>query len=66
MTQALGNHDKVKMVLSGAILAVAMYCYFDFVLGVGDMYPDMIWDEIVAGSLGIGFVLIWFRYLGKR
>lgn len=54
------------MVLSGSILVVALYCYFDFILDVGDMYPNMIWDEVVTGLLGVGFVLIWSRFLGRR
>ncbi|MDR7866059.1 MAG: hypothetical protein RIN56_04525 [Sporomusaceae bacterium] len=66
MTQSLGNPDKVKMMLSGSILVVALYCYFDFILDVGDMYPNMIWDEVVTGLLGVGFVLIWRRFLGRR
>ncbi len=66
VTQSLGNPDKVKMVLSGSILVVAIYCYFDFILGVGDMYPDMLWDEVVTGLLGTGLVFIWYRFLGRR
>lgn len=66
MTQTLGNHDRVKMVLSGTILAFALYVYCDFILGMGDMYPDMIWDEVAAGLLGAGLVAIWYRLLGKR
>lgn len=66
MPQTLGNHDRVKMVLSGSILAFALYVYFDFIMGIGDMYPDMIWDEFAAGLLGVGFVVIWYRFLGRR
>lgn len=66
MTQTLRNRDRVKMVFSGTILAFALYVYGDFVMGIGDMYPDMIWDEVVAGLLGAGFVVIWHRFLGKR
>ncbi len=54
------------MVLSGTILAFALYVYCDFILGMGDMYPDMIWDEVAAGLLGAGLVAIWYRFLGKR
>lgn len=54
------------MVLSGSILAFALYVYFDFIMGLGDMYPDMIWDEVAAGLLGVGFVVIWYRFLAKR
>ena len=66
MTQTLGNHDRVKMVLSGSILAFALYVYFDFIVGLGDMYPEMIWDEVAAGLLGVGFVVIWYRFLAKH
>ena len=54
------------MVLSGSILAFALYVYFDFIVGLGDMYPEMIWDEVAAGLLGVGFVVIWYRFLAKH
>jgi hypothetical protein len=66
MTQTFGNHDKVKMALSGFGLVFALYVYFDFVWGMIDIYPDMIWDEVVTGLLGIGAVFVWCRYLGRR
>lgn len=66
MPQTLGNHDRFKMLLSGAILAFALYIYFDFLMELGDIYPDMIWDEVASGLLGVGFVVIWYRFLAKR
>lgn len=54
------------MLLSGAILAFALYIYFDFLMELGDIYPDMIWDEVASGLLGVGFVVIWYRFLAKR
>lgn len=66
MTQILGNHDRIKLVLSGLFLAFALYVYFGFLTDIGDIYPDMIWDEIAAGLLGVGFVVIWYRFLAKR
>lgn len=66
MPHTLGNHDKIKILISGTILAFALYIYFDFLMGIGDLYPDMIWDEVAAGLLGVGFVVIWYRFLAKR
>ncbi len=66
MPQTLGNPDKVKMVLSGFVLVFALYVYGDFVWGMTDLYPDMIWDEVVTGLLGVGVVYIWYRCLGRR
>ncbi len=66
MPQTLGNHDKVKMALSGFGLVFALYVYFDFVWGMVDIYPDMIWDEVVTGLFGAGIVYIWYRCLGRR
>ncbi|MDT8903644.1 hypothetical protein [Anaeroselena agilis] len=66
MTQSLGNPDKFKMMLSGSVVAAAMYCYVDFVLGVGDVYPEMLQDEIMTGLLGLGLALVWYRFRGRR
>ena len=65
MTQLWDRCEKVKMLLSGSVLASLLVVYAEFVREMGEMYPDIILDEIVSGILGIGLVVLLYRFSGK-
>jgi hypothetical protein len=63
--QTLRDLNGIKVMVSVSVLAYLMYLYFDFLSDLGDLYPDMIWDEVVSGLVGLGLVLIWYRATTK-
>lgn len=65
MPQTLRDPIGLKMLVSASILAYLVYLYFDFLNDLGDLYPDMIWDEVVSGLLGLALVLAWYRATTK-
>jgi ABC-type Mn2+/Zn2+ transport system permease subunit len=66
MPQTLRDPSGLKMLLSASILAYLVILYLDFLSDLGDLYPDMIWDEVVSGLLGLGLVLAWYRTIGRK
>ncbi len=65
MPHTLRNPSGIKMLFSASILAYLVYLYFDFLSDLGDLYPDMIWDEVVSCLLGLVLVLAWHRATAK-
>lgn len=65
MPQLWDRYEKAKMLFSGSVLASLLIVYADFVRELGEMYPDIILDEIVSGVLGIGLVVLLYRLNGK-
>jgi ABC-type Mn2+/Zn2+ transport system permease subunit len=65
MTRLWDRYEKAKMALSGMALALLLVVYADFVRELGEMYPDIILDEIVSGFLGIGLVVLLYRLYAR-
>ena len=50
---------KLVTMFSLLILVLIGEEYVSFLLQVGDRYPDMVWDEIQNGLIGLAMFLIW-------
>jgi len=66
MPQTFETLYVLKMVLTVFGLLLAVYLYMGFVWGMMDLYPDMIWDEVIASLLGVCLAIAWLRFRPRR